>query len=94
MSRPSAGRCISPRRTGAVGSPATRQPHRSVPPEIDARCTSAFTLAYTQSNPSATSVEPVDVMVRSDDRSWVAAGRMPALRQASMNFAEVPNSVI
>ena len=94
MSRPRPGRWISPRRTGEVGSPATRQPHRSVPPEIEAKCTSALTLEYTQSNPSAASVEPVEVMVRRDDRSWVAPGRMPALLQASTNFADVPNRVM
>ena len=34
---------FSPALTGLVGSPRTRQPHRSVPPEIDERCRSAAT---------------------------------------------------
>jgi hypothetical protein len=36
-SRPSALAWISPRHTGPSGLPSTRQPHRSVPPEIEAR---------------------------------------------------------
>ena len=32
---PRAGRWISPARTTPVGSPPTKQPHRSVPPEIE-----------------------------------------------------------
>ena len=40
---PSIGPWISPAQTGRVGSPPTKQPHRSVPPEIDARWTSALT---------------------------------------------------
>jgi len=36
---------ISPRQTGSVGTPSTKQETMSVPPEIEARCTSFFTFA-------------------------------------------------
>ena len=38
--RPRPGPWISPRQTGRVGSPSTKQDRMSVPPEIDARCRS------------------------------------------------------
>ena len=34
---------LLPARTGSIGLPRTRQPHRSVPPEIEARWTSVPT---------------------------------------------------
>jgi hypothetical protein len=45
MPRP--GAWISPRQTGAVGSPSTKQETMSVPPEMEARCTSALMARYT-----------------------------------------------
>ena len=41
---PSARAWISPRHTGPIGLPPTKQPTMSVPPEIDARCTSRLML--------------------------------------------------
>ena len=39
---PNVGPWISPACTGNVGSPPTKEPHRSVPPDIDARWTSSL----------------------------------------------------
>ncbi len=36
------GPWISPDQTGSIGTPSTKQPMMSVPPEIEARCTSAL----------------------------------------------------
>ena len=47
-------------------------------PLMDARCRSGATSRYTKSNPSADSRDPVDVIVRSADRSWVVPGVTPA----------------
>ncbi len=40
---PSIGPWISPRHTGESGLPPTKQPQMSVPPEMEASCTSSFT---------------------------------------------------
>ena len=38
--------------TGRFGLPPTKAPHRSVPPLIEARCTSGWTASYTHAKPS------------------------------------------
>ena len=91
--RPSAGTWISPACTGNIGLPITRQPQRSVPPEIDARWRSDLIASYTNRNPSGDSVEPVEANVRTVPRSWVSVGRIPAFAHASRNFADVPKKV-
>ena len=50
-----------------------------VPPEIDARWTSVLMASYTKSKLSAESGDPVDVMVRTELKSCVSRGLMPAL---------------
>jgi hypothetical protein len=42
MARPSPGPWISPRQTGCSGLPSTKQETMSVPPDIDASCTSSL----------------------------------------------------
>ena len=95
---PSAGPWISPACTGRVGSPPTKHPHRSVPPEIDARCrpsgdAAGATASATHSNDSGDSGEPVEASVRSDDRSAASAGRYPVCSTASRYFADTPRKV-
>jgi hypothetical protein len=43
-----------------------------------------------KAKPSGDSGEPVEDMTRTVERSWVSIGRSSALRNASMNFADVP----
>src|SRR5438552_16863696 len=87
--RPRPRAWISPRHTGPIGLPSTKQEMISVPPEIDARWMVAFTWLQTQSKLSATSGEPVEVMARTLVSLWVLIGAMPALAQASMYLADV-----
>ncbi len=47
MSMPSAGPWISPGYTGEKGLPSMKQPMRSVPPEMEASCTSVLIASYT-----------------------------------------------
>ena len=91
---PSPGPWISPRQTGFVGTPSTKQETMSVPPEIEARWTSGLIASYTKSKFSGASGEPVEVSMRTLERSCVSRGRRPAFFTASMNFADVPNTVI
>ena len=90
---PSAGPWISPLYTGRFGLPPTKAPHRSVPPLIEARCTSGWTASYTHAKPSADSGEPVEQIVRSDDRSRPSTGRTADFIAVSISFADTPSSV-
>src|SRR6266542_3275373 len=55
---------------------------------------SRLTCAYTKSKLSGAHGDPVDVIVLTDARECVSAGRSPAFATASMYFADVPKSVI
>ncbi len=44
---PSPRHCISPRQTGEIGVPRTKQETMSVPPRMDESCRSTLRLAYT-----------------------------------------------
>ena len=86
---------ISPRQTGPVGLPPTKQLTMSVPPEIDARWTSRLICSVDE-------VEALGDQRRAGRRhrphacrggAWRPA-RSPALATASMNLADVPKSVI
>ena len=72
----------------------TKQAQRSVPPEMDTRCTSRLMCLYTYSKPAAARGEPVDRSVRRDDRSWLSRGLNPDLRSASRKPGEVPIRVM
>src|SRR4051794_30449198 len=91
MPRP--GRWISPAYTGLVGSPATKQLHRSVPPEIDAMCTEAGNAPAAQVFVSGDRGEPVEQIVRSEDSGAWSFGTKPAFRTESRYLAETPSSV-
>jgi hypothetical protein len=90
---PSAAHWISPRHTGAMGLPMTKQETMSVPPEIDDRQQVALDRRVDEVEALRRSGEPVDVMLRRLPRSWVDRHE-PALLTASMYLAEVPKSVI
>ena len=89
---PEAGPWISPAHTGRVGSPPTKQPQRSVPPEIEARWTSPATASYTQANRSADSGEPVEQIVRRLVRRWVSPGPQTGLGHAVEVLAPTPRT--
>mmetsp|Transcript_29869 Transcript_29869/g.44042 ORF Transcript_29869/g.44042 Transcript_29869/m.44042 type:complete len:203 (+) Transcript_29869:709-1317(+) len=90
---PNAGTCISPAKTGTVGAPHMKQPSRSVPPVIEARCTSRFTWAWTQAACSGRRGDPVDRSDRSAPRSAEAAGATPRFMHAWRNLGLVPRCV-
>ncbi len=70
-----------------------KQPAMSVPPEMLARCTSAFACSYTQEKPALESGDPVDSTVRSEPSRANRRGSSPAALHAWMNRALVPKSV-
>ena len=73
------------------GSPSTKQETMSVPPEIEARCTSLLDRRRRRSRSSpATAASRSRRSCARVDRSCVSRGSRPALRTASMNLAEVP----
>ena len=90
MPRP--GPWISPRQTGLVGMPSTKQETMSVPPEIEARWTSRLIAVVDE-------VEALRRQRRAGRRAsmrtrrrgrGVSIGRRPDFLTASMYFAEVP----
>src|SRR3954452_12750519 len=91
MPRP--GRWISPGHAGLVGSPATKQLHRSVPPEMDATCTPSGNDSTAHAFVSGDSGEPVEQIVRSAGSDACSFGTNPAFRTESRYFADTPRSV-
>ena len=66
---PSPKHWISPRWTGRVGLPSTKQEMMSVPPLMDERHRSDLMDSYTKSKLSGASGDPVESMVPSASRS-------------------------
>jgi hypothetical protein len=65
----------------------------SVPPEMLARCTSAFTSRYTNSKLCGASGLPVERIIRSADNWCVrVAGACPPSAMSARYFALVPNT--
>ena len=64
-----------------------------VPPEIDARWTPAGNDSTAQVFVSGDRGDPVDAIVRSDDRAACSRGTKPSLRSESRYFADVPKNV-
>src|SRR6478735_5825975 len=91
---PNARQEISPRHTGTVGAPPTLPVHRSVPPEKETIGTRGPTWPTSQSKPLSSKGEPVEPMVRSEDRSTEPAGSIPAFWHAVTNAADTPKWVI
>src|SRR6185503_1234450 len=79
--------CSSPRYTGRSGLPSAKHEIRSVPPAIDASCTSSLTCSYTKSKLAMLSGEPVDRIARSSGRAWCARGSKPDFSSALRYFA-------
>ena len=86
--------CSSPSWTGSIGLPRAKHDTMSVPPEMEARAMSAGKFRYTSRKFSCVSGEPVERMVRSEDRSWVRRGTTRALPRADRYFALVPKTVM
>ena len=93
IAMPSVGPWISPAYTGRVGSPPTKQPHRSVPPLIDDRCTSAFIASYTHRKPSSLSGEPVLHTVRSAEL-WLFHRGSPLLLEIGPERESAPTVLL
>ena len=93
---PSARHWISPRHTGPVGLPSTKQEMMSVPPEIEASCTSRFTSSIDVIEAfrrRAASRSRAIALHRRRGRA-MRAGSRPSLAAVSMNLADVPNTVM
>mmetsp|Transcript_6494 Transcript_6494/g.23108 ORF Transcript_6494/g.23108 Transcript_6494/m.23108 type:complete len:207 (-) Transcript_6494:1104-1724(-) len=91
---PSPRHCSSSMRTGSSGQPSAKQPLRSVPPEMDANCTVGLMCSYTNLNVLRVEGEPVDMMVRSADRSKSRRGDTPDLATTCRYLAEQPKCVM
>src|ERR1700693_5732028 len=84
MARP--GRCNSPFHTGEVGSAMANDDTRSVPPEMEGAGTSFLIEGWPTSKLSGARGEPVEVISRMEERSWVLIGSSPDFFTASMYF--------